>query len=1487
MIRKLRKASSIFCLSIVMLIFSSQLCLADTNPVTIQGVNLGDLQGALNGLITQQQVNQSTNPKLSDRANVSESIDPVSGALTLKQTDITLPGKDGFDLSIGRIYNSAKAEVGTKRVKVESSSSSWTSTEDGWMLYMLRYYASTGYWSSVEVGPISSEAEADWLFDFYCNLVLDDGFYVVQDPVYTRVITYYTNYTVTTTTAPQKYNYDRSRYDLGTGWSLALPSLQIENEQGTEYHYFHDGTGAVYRVVYTADTGDSNLEDYQGKDVEFSRDTGSYSNGQMSSAYKFTSSDKKVTYFGSDGRLLGIKDRFGNEIKFTHVDRTIYTNSSLVRGTTYPFIDKIIDSVGRTITFQYENSINTPDGFDGDTITITVNDPSNTKNLKITYVKDRTQITATDNYGNILDSFYEPELLYVQDPRGLWTEYVDYDRITGVQSQLKFLYDSKDLSQPAANIAYLLGAAKYTNTVSFYTYEKTTRNLGPDGATEAFRVKSRYDKEWKYDSITTTWNLLGDINHVNYSYGGDYTGYPSYNSEELMPESYQFWSQADFSNGIKQKSVFNGKKQQSYTETIAGNNEKQKITNELFDSNFTYKPTKIRIDEYASDGTIANTLYTEQAYYDWGGLRSRTQPLNSAQLNDSILKAKYTETYEYESTYKFITKKQWYQDENKQLSESYTYDSLGQMKTYTNAKGETTNYYYYNDLGDSRVKIIESTITTENPNPAKTVKVFGAASNYAYPTVVEEYYTDENGNYTKSATTKTYNMLLGLVASETNNKGRTTNYEYDNLGRILSIKTPDFTNLDGKNYSVQQIFGYFENGTMEDVINYFDTNMPYYSDSVKDFIDPENQGLGSTIIYSVAYYLDKGSNTAYIYQPSISAYDGYGNLVQQETYDNTNNAFQWIVKSRNVFDSLKRSVSYTDAQNNTVKYAYDSWGNLGETLDPFNNLYKTEYDLRTRKVSNFFIPEADVTNYRANPANNSLKENVVESYLDQWGRVIERRAFPNWPDTSGYLSEKYGYDIAGNEISFIDAKRNLNEDGYTRQYEYDELNRVSKVKDALNQLTEVSYSVLGGIKSIKLRENAGSEPIEIYTKSYNELGKLSTKTDPMSQQEAYKYNDLGLIEKFTDRNNSSFTYSYNELNNLQTDKAVSSDNTSSSEFRYLWNDPLGVDRVAEYANDTLTGTASYGYNMAARVTQQNIQYPGNNYSSYLTNSYDLADRLSSTSIGNNAGSYFYTNYAYDKTRLSKVQSNGSQAPDPTDQAYVTYEYYPDGKAKKVTYPRLDDGAYLTTSYDYDKLSRLKTVTNAKGTTVISQYSYTYDANGNIETINDGNTTTIYSYDKLDRLAEIHRPNGDTIKYTYDLRGNRKTIEGSALLIDPEDTNYSYDVREKLVNVTKDTNSTKIDYRSDGLRYAKTSGVNAVQYHYNLAGKVIAESDVAGNIISNYVWGPDRALVKKDSTGGEYYYLYNGHGDVVQLIDRNGNVVSKQSRRESPYFVRSR
>ncbi|MBA9087229.1 RHS repeat-associated protein [Fontibacillus solani] len=66
----------------------------------------------------------------------------------------------------------------------------------------------------------------------------------------------------------------------------------------------------------------------------------------------------------------------------------------------------------------------------------------------------------------------------------------------------------------------------------------------------------------------------------------------------------------------------------------------------------------------------------------------------------------------------------------------------------------------------------------------------------------------------------------------------------------------------------------------------------------------------------------------------------------------------------------------------------------------------------------------------------------------------------------------------------------------------------------------------------------------------------------------------------------------------------------------------------------------------------------------------------------------------------------------------------------------------------------------------------------------------------------------------------------------------------------------------------------VRYAYNNGGKVISEANASNQVTANYVWGPDRLLAKRDvSTNKKYYYLYNGHGDVVQIIDESGNIVN--------------
>ncbi|WP_322905762.1 RHS repeat-associated core domain-containing protein [Paenibacillus campi] len=69
-----------------------------------------------------------------------------------------------------------------------------------------------------------------------------------------------------------------------------------------------------------------------------------------------------------------------------------------------------------------------------------------------------------------------------------------------------------------------------------------------------------------------------------------------------------------------------------------------------------------------------------------------------------------------------------------------------------------------------------------------------------------------------------------------------------------------------------------------------------------------------------------------------------------------------------------------------------------------------------------------------------------------------------------------------------------------------------------------------------------------------------------------------------------------------------------------------------------------------------------------------------------------------------------------------------------------------------------------------------------------------------------------------------------------------------------------------------SNNQVTEYSYNGAGQVIGDQRSDGTQ-SSYVRG-DRVLMKRDQTyGKDYYYLYNGHGDVVQMVSTDGSVVN--------------
>ncbi|GKX68617.1 RHS repeat domain-containing protein [Inconstantimicrobium mannanitabidum] len=199
---------------------------------------------------------------------------------------------------------------------------------------------------------------------------------------------------------------------------------------------------------------------------------------------------------------------------------------------------------------------------------------------------------------------------------------------------------------------------------------------------------------------------------------------------------------------------------------------------------------------------------------------------------------------------------------------------------------------------------------------------------------------------------------------------------------------------------------------------------------------------------------------------------------------------------------------------------------------------------------------------------------------------------------------------------------------------------------------------------------------------------------------------------------------------------------------------------------------------------------------------------------------------------------------------------------------------------YDNLDRpIEKVVNGE-----TQFKYEYDANGNLASKEDlvNRQNFRYIYDLSDRLTEIKNGdhsfakysyddnnNGSKISYTYDANGNIETItEGTKV------TKYTYN---ELNEVTREDNGTLnksivYSYDAGGNIVSKTYGYAEDTTQYTLLGdKVIEEGNADGDDFK-YNYDASGKLISMIFENQEYFYIRNGQSDIIGLLDKTGKQV---------------
>ena len=122
-------------------------------------------------------------------------------------------------------------------------------------------------------------------------------------------------------------------------------------------------------------------------------------------------------------------------------------------------------------------------------------------------------------------------------------------------------------------------------------------------------------------------------------------------------------------------------------------------------------------------------------------------------------------------------------------------------------------------------------------------------------------------------------------------------------------------------------------------------------------------------------------------------------------------------------------------------------------------------------------------------------------------------------------------------------------------------------------------------------------------------------------------------------------------------------------------------------------------------------------------------------------------------------------------------------------------------------------------------------------------------------------------YTYDDAGNM--IHDATANLD-----YRYDPENRIMGAGGFTYT----YDAEGNRVEKANGTNGTLYWYMTPG-IVAESDLAGNLKSEYIFFDGERVARKDFPGNTVSYYFSDHLKTASVItDAAGNIKS-----ESDYY----
>ncbi len=617
------------------------------------------------------------------------------------------------------------------------------------------------------------------------------------------------------------------------------------------------------------------------------------------------------------------------------------------------------------------------------------------------------------------------------------------------------------------------------------------------------------------------------------------------------------------------------------------------------------------------------------------------------------------------------------------------------------------------------------------------------------------------------------------------------------------------------------------------------------------------------------------------YQTDI--YDDSGNLYTRsiDTWATTDLGYDndFVYKTQTATLTYDGSSTHRDTG---TAYTYDSNGNVSTVIN---------YGEVTASTDGTFTDVTDVDEkytvtylYATDTSGGEIRNKVKEEKVtNSSGSTLKWTRYY-------YDSLAYGSVSTGNLTR--DARRDDNASlWYSLYYTYNSYGRVTRATNMRGYNTNFTYDTYYLYPSV----TTNPKGYTVSTEYDYATGQMTSRTDENGITSETAYDGLGRVTTVSVPNPTTGTLStlststYDDTSTPTSVSTTSTVGTVTSESVTYFD---GFGRTVQsntLAEGGVYTTVDTFYDSLGNVSQQSLPYEtssstfGRDDSEYgVTSTYDALNRPLTVTSPTGTTSYSYSqweNTVTDANSVSKV-----------------YNY--DSAGHLLSVEEQNDGDTYTSTYEYDPLGQLITLTDAQGNernfdydslgrklsqedlhdpseTSFGTWTYTYDKNNNLLTQTDPSGQVItWAYDSLDRVSYEDWDTSTTTRnviYTYDTATRGKMHLYQVSVGTGAEYIHRFQTYDYLGNPTKDT------------YYIMKPGLTTYNYYdffntYDLLSRTTQTIYPANMLKINYKYNALGAVesIDRGATGTDYVvsdFDYSPMGQVESITYANGVTVT--------------